>query len=193
MNEPEPLPLNATPVDVQLASAYYPLLVEVARQRTTITYGELVKRAKKAYPDNDTVQKAIPVSTGRRLDVVRQFTRPRGLPDLTTLVINQNRRECGPGLPRNIDPDAGRKEVFAYDWSAEIPEFQGYVTAVERAIRPRAQIGKDAAEHLMWRYYKEHKEELPASIKESRELIVEIIMEGLGADEAFAQARKLND
>lgn len=39
---------------------------------------------------------------------------------------------------------------------------------------------------LMWAYYQEHKSELPSDIKKYREAIVELIMEGMPAAEAFS-------
>lgn len=177
---------NVTPVDVQLASAYYPLLVEVARQRACITYGDLVARAKARHPGNPVVQKALAVSTGRRLDVVRQFTRARGLPDLTSLVINGAKGECGGGFTRSFDPVRVRKEVFAFDWEAVVPEFQGFVEEAMRAAKPQKRVPESKALEVMAEHYQQHKHELPASIRQHRELLVEMIMEGFTAEEAFA-------
>ena len=94
---------KVTLVDVQLASAYYPLLVDLAKHKHCVTYGELVDKAKAEYPDRQVVQRAIAVSTGRRLDVVRMFTTERNLPDLTSLVINKGSGECGIGFTRSFD------------------------------------------------------------------------------------------
>lgn len=66
--------VNVTQVDLALATAYFPILVEMAKAKETLTYSQLVGKAKQMYPQNDLVQSAIPVSTGRRLDVVRAFT-----------------------------------------------------------------------------------------------------------------------
>ena len=55
---------NVTLTDVHLASAYYPILIDLAKHKHCLTYGELVARAKQAYPDKQVVQKAIAVSTG---------------------------------------------------------------------------------------------------------------------------------
>ena len=86
-----------TQTDLELALAFYAVLVQAARHRETLTYGELVDRARRAYPQNETVQKAIPVSVGRRLDFVRGFTNQRGLPDLSSLVVNKS-TERGRGV-----------------------------------------------------------------------------------------------
>jgi hypothetical protein len=80
---------NITLNDVQLAAAYYPLLIDLAKHKHCLTYGELVDQAKETYPDLEYVQNAIAVSTGRKLDVVRMFTNERELPDVTSLIINK--------------------------------------------------------------------------------------------------------
>lgn len=68
---------NITLTDVQLASAYYPILIDLAKHKHCLTYGELVERAKSLHPNKSVVQKAIAISAGRRLDVVRIFTYER--------------------------------------------------------------------------------------------------------------------
>jgi hypothetical protein len=181
---------NVTLVDVQLASSYYPLLVDLARHKHCLTYGELVKRAKENYSDRPVVQKAIAVSTGRRLDVVRMFTSVRELPDLTSLVINKESGECGIGFTRSFDPKAAREEVFSFDWSAVTTDFDGFVKRAETAIKPRKPVKEAKALELMSTHYQQNKANLPPSIRESREQIVELIMEGFSPEEAFTLAQQ---
>ena len=89
---------NVTMTDVQLASAYYPILIDLAQHKHCLTYGELVERAKSEYPDRLVLQMAIAVSTGRRLDIVRAFTEERGYPDLSSLVISKGTESVASGL-----------------------------------------------------------------------------------------------
>jgi hypothetical protein len=181
---------NVTLVDVQLASSYYPMLVDLAKHKHCLTYGELVERAKVEYPDLAVVQKAIAVSTGRRLDVVRMFTSDRELPDLTSLVINKGSGECGVGFTRSFDPKAAREEVFAFDWNAVTTDFDGFVKHTETAIKPRKPVKEAKALELMSTHYQLNKANLPPSIRESREQVVELIMEGFSPEEAFTLAQK---
>lgn len=88
------LSVNITLNDVQLARAYYPILIDLAKHKHCLTYGELVNKAKEMYPDLEYVKNAIAVSTGRKLDVVRLFTVEENLPDITSLIINQDKGEC---------------------------------------------------------------------------------------------------
>ena len=179
---------NVTLNDVQLASAYYPILIDLAKHKHELTYSELVERAKDAYPDRPAVQKAIAVSTGRKLDVVRLFTSERELPDLTCLIINKGAGECGSGFTKHFDPVAARAKVFAFDWSDVSTDFDGFIKHTETAIIPRKRIKRPEALQVMYQYYSEHKLRLPANINELRELIIELLMEGFNPEEAFGQA-----
>ncbi|MDD2179443.1 hypothetical protein OIN59_18555 [Acidovorax sp. D2M1] len=180
---------GVTLVDIQLASAYYPLLVDLAKHKHCLTYGELVTKAKEEYPNRPEVQNAIAVSTGRRLDVVRMFTSEHDLPDLTSLIISKGSGECGVGFTRNFDPKTSRDKVFAFDWSIVTTDFDGFLEITKKSIKPRIPVKETKALELMSSYYQENKKDLPKSIRESREQILELIMEGLSPEEAFSQAR----
>lgn len=179
---------NVTLNDVQLASAYYPLLVDLARHKHCLTYGELVVKAKDAYPGKEVVQKAIAVSTGRKLDVVRMFTAERDLPDLTCLIINKGLGECGVGFTQHFDPEATRVQVFAFDWSKVDTDFEGYIKRTETIIAPRPKRNREKALHLMSAFYAMHRTRFPPTIRSKREFIIELLEEGLSEEEAFAEA-----
>ncbi len=182
---------NVTLIDVQLASAYYPILIDLAKHKHSLTYSELVARAKTEYPDRLVVQNAIAVSTGRRLDVVRIFTSERDLPDLTSLVISKSTGECGAGFTRNFDPRAARDKVFDFDWSSVSTDFDGFLQHTETVIKPRKKVKEPAALKLLSSYFMQNKNTLPQSIREHRPLIIELLMEGFEPDEAFAAAALL--
>jgi hypothetical protein len=184
---------DVTSVDVQLATAYYPLLVELARQQQCVSYGELVARAKVKYPGSPVVRKAIVVSTGRRLDVVRLFTSARTLPDLTSLVVDRGAGERGAGFAPGLDPEGARGAVFAFDWTAVATEFNGFAKRTEAAAKRRKTVKESVALELMAAHYREHKDSLPPHIRERRDLIIELIMEGFTAEEAFERAVRGNE
>ncbi len=181
----ESLYANITLNDVQLAAAYYPILIDLAKHKHCLTYGELVTEAKEIYPDKEYVQNAIAVSTGRKLDVVRIFTSERDLPDLSSLIINKSLGECGSGFTDYFDPEKVRAEVFAFDWSNVRPEFDLYIKAAEQKATPRKKVKRPDATKLMAEYYKENKHQYPDSIKQYREEIIVMIMEGLTPEKAF--------
>lgn len=181
--------VNLTQVDLALATAYFPILVEMAKAKEMLTYSRLVEKAKVMYPQNDLVQSAIPVSTGRRLDVVRAFTQDLGCPDLTSLVISKGSGECGSGFTKSFNPEAIREEVFNFDWASLKTNFDGYVTAVSKQIKPKKRVKQDDARKLMYDYYQAHKAELPLEIKDYREYLIEMITEGVSVEDAFADCQ----
>jgi hypothetical protein len=191
--KPESFYKNVTLNDVQLASAYYPILIDLAKHKHCLTYGELVEAAKARYPSKVVVQNAIAVSTGRKLDVVRIFTSERELPDLTCLIVNKGAGECGVGFTKHFDPVAAREKVFAFDWSSVSEDFDGFIDHTEAAVVPRKRIKRPAALKAMSDYYVNRKSELPSAIAEKRDLIIELLMEGFGPEEAFAQALRDTD
>jgi len=188
VNPTESLYKNITLNDVQLASAYYPLLIDLAKHKHCVTYSELVAKAKEMYPSKAVVQRAIAVSTGRKLDVVRIFTAERDLPDLTCLIINKGSGECGVGFTEHFDPIAARANVFAFDWSTVSTDFDGYIKHTQTVIAPRKRIKQPEAMKVMAQFYSHNKERLPPSVRNKRELIIELLMEGFTAEEAFSRA-----
>lgn len=181
--------VNVTQVDLALATAYFPILVEMAKAKETLTYSQLVEKAKQMYPQNDLVQSAIPVSTGRRLDVVRAFTQDFGCPDLSSLVVSKGSGECGSGFTRSFNPETVREEVFNFDWSSLKTNFDGYVTAAAEKIKPKKRVKPDEARKLMSDYYQAHKGELPSEITEFREYLIEMISEGVSVEDAFTDCQ----
>ena len=194
---------TVTLLDVQLASAFYPILVELAKKQQRISYKELLVRAKSRYPNNDAVQRAIVVSIGRRLNAVRIFTNARGYPDLTCLIVNQGTRECGDAYTNTFDPGMARQRVFAFDWSTVTNDFDGFIQHKQREVslttRPQGQgkkqqpakISKDRlmqARVLTCEYYKEHRAKFPEAIKRQRDFIASRIVAGCTVEEAFSQA-----
>ena len=186
----ESLYANITLNDVQLAACYFPLLVQLASNNRTTTYGELVEATQRQYPDKDYVQNAIPVSTGRKLDVVRIFATERGLPDISSLVLNKGEGECGKGFTAYFDPEKAREAVYAFDWGEVDSDFNIYIEEAESKATPRKAVRRAEARNLMSVYFQENKSILPGDIGDWREHILALIMEGFTAEEAFDDALK---
>jgi hypothetical protein len=133
------------------------------------------------------VQNAIAVSTGRKLDVVRMFTNERELPDVTSLIINKGQGECGSGFTDNFDPEAAREGVFSKDWSEVTTEFDVYIDIAQKNAIPRKRRKRLEALKLMSTFYQENKNSYPISIKNMREEIIELLIEGFSEKESFDQ------
>jgi hypothetical protein len=180
-----------TTIDAHLAQAYFTVLVEVAKQKKMIPYGQLVDEAKRLYPNDPVIQSAaLAVSAGRRLNVVRIFTSQHDMPDLTSLAISKSAGECGAGFLKSFDPEAVRKEVYAFDWHVISSDFSGFVEVTQKEISARKapKIKEPEALQMMHTYYKAHKDTLPKNIAEYRPLIIELLMAGLSPEQAFEQA-----
>jgi len=179
--------LKVTETDLAVAAAIYPILVECARETPIrkLTYGELIEEAKQRFPNDDAVQNAIPVSLGRRLDVVRMFLNDQNLPDLTVVVVNAGTGEVGSAFGAN--PHVVRAEVAAYDWSSVSEQFTLHITSLRKDVeaRKRPKLNRDQAKDAMASYYKENGAGYPKDISRKREDIIALICEGLSAEDAF--------
>lgn len=187
---PEGLYQNITLNDIQLAGAYYPILIDLAKHKHCLTYGELVQKAKERNPQSEVVKNAIPTSAGRKLDVVRIFTKERGLPDVTSLIINKAEGECGSFYTEHFDPIKTRNEVFAYNWDAVLPEFDLFVSRATKTATPRKRRKENEAAELLFAYYRDNRSKYPPSVKDKKELLMTLLMEGFSPEEAFTQVLK---
>ena len=189
MSEANPrAPTNVTSTDLQVASAFYPILVEQAGLRETITYGDLVLAAKARFPASETVQKSIATSAGRKLDVVRLFTNERDLPDLSSIVVNAGTGEVGAAYSEHFDPVERRKAVFEFDWSKADPDFDLHIEKSTAALpKRRAKVPRKDALALMSEYAARHRATLPKGIASERERLLDLIMAGLAVDAAFTE------
>ena len=188
---------NVTIIDLKLASIYYPILRNLAAQKRRLTYGELIETAKGLHPDNPVVQNAIPVGTGRRLEVIRLFAKERGYPDLTSVIINKGSQECGEWVRKRFDPAKLREDVFAFDWSTATTEYNFFIAQVTSEVSEKADaksklnpkgVKQPQARNLMYEYYKQHRATLPPNIEKKSDLIVKLLMEGATVQDAFSQA-----
>jgi hypothetical protein len=182
--------ITITATDVHLAKTYFNVLVESAKQQQTITYGRLVEISKSRHPEDKIIQNAIPVSTGRRLNVVRQFTNQKKLPDLTSLAISKSTDECGKGFLKSFDPEQARSLVFSHDWHSIQTDFSGFIINTEKALikRKRKKLKEPQALEILYAHYKENRDHLPKSLGHARALAVELIMEGIDPASAITEA-----
>jgi hypothetical protein len=178
---------STTALDRELAGVYFPILVELARDKRTISYGDLIERAKALHPQRKSVQKVIAVSLGRRLDVIRSFCTARNLPDLSALVVTEATKEVGDGF-ENADPIEVRRQVFSFDWSTVADEFAGHAREGATSSAAKAKINEKQAMQIMWDHYKSNMSSIPKSVSTSRGQIITDIMAGLPVEDAFAKA-----
>ena len=182
-----PLYPHVTERSLRLAAVYFPILVECAKQKELIYYGELVERAKALHPDNADAQNAIPVSTGRVLDVIRTFCLTRELPNLASLVVSRGTDIPGDGFADLEKATELQQEAFAFDWLAHAVTFDTHIVEAIRVVKLKPRPN-GMADEMRWDYYIAHKEQLPANINESKGAITALLMEGYEPADAFAMA-----
>ncbi|AOZ08582.1 hypothetical protein [Cupriavidus malaysiensis] len=181
--------MTFTKTDIALAEVYFPILVDCAIRRQTITYKNLVGQAQGRHPSLIEVQNAIPVSTGRRLDVVKYFCETLGLPDLAGLVVNGQTDEPGGRYDKRHIAVEVQQEAFDFDWHSKSPEFATYIVAQRKLVTPLVKRKPEEAGKLRYAYYIAHKDELPANIADFRDAIDSLLVEGYEPEDAFEIAR----
>lgn len=194
MPHPVPLAFKATDLQLHIASLYYPILLQLAKDKAVITYKQLIEKAQHLYPNDSDIQNMIPVRSGDVLGVLYHFAEVNQLPRLTTLVVKQA-GECGIGIATTHDCPAERDRCFAFDWSGEQPKFWDFVAqskasnAAQRIRRGR--LSFERALDIAWAYYLSHKSQLSREARMRIEKIAKQLCTGIPVDEAFASFQKI--
>lgn len=173
-----------TLLDVQLARLLYPLLIELATARQTLTYKQLIERAQRRYPDDQRVANLIPVRMGRILWVIYDFVAERDLPRLTLIIVSAGDQYPGSAMWQH-DCSAEQQRCFAFEWSTVDQAFDLYGQHSEKAVTPLRRVPREQAKQLMAAHYHDPANVYPSGIRALREAIIENIMNGLSVEEAF--------
>jgi hypothetical protein len=148
--------VKTTPTDAHLARIFYSVLIEQARSHPgqSVRYKELLNRAKRAHPNDEVVQSAIPIGIGRRLEVIVQFVRDHHLPPLTCLAVNESGHPGASYRPVNGSWQTDMDSVARYDWSEWQDRWDTHIDAVfQSKIQPVSSTWapvepvKDASRH----------------------------------------------
>ena len=97
--------------NAEYAAETWKILVETAANHQSINSGDVSAR----------LGRPVPRGIGAILDHVGDYCHDEGLPHLTVLAINKERRQPGEGWQRShpgVAPEDTRDRVFRYDWSA---------------------------------------------------------------------------
>jgi hypothetical protein len=182
--------MSRTLLDVQLAHLLYPLLIEVAEKKGILTYTQLIEQAQLRYADDRRVANLIPVRMGRILWVIYDFAEARDLPRLTLVIVSKKHLVPGSAMQHH-DIEAEQKRCYAYDWSTIDRNFDLYIADNEKAVAPLKYVKQAVATQLMADHYKINRAMYPEAIRELREVIIENIMNGMAAEDAFAVEAEL--
>lgn len=183
---------NVTPTDVKLAQCYYPLLCEIAKGQKVMTFKEFVELAKRRYPSSEEVQNAIPVSTGRRLEFVRTYTKGNGLPDLSAWVVSQAGTNSE-AYNADFNPVEEREETTKVNWDDYEGDWGEYVEKLTKATIKVKRIKEKDALKLMGEHFLKVKDRIPNPkklplvevAKHFRAGVIEGLMEGKEVEEVF--------
>lgn len=182
--------MAVTQHDVRLGEIYYRYLLELARDQVgaTIEYGELVKRAKRDFPDDDIVKGALPISIGKRLFVIEDFCTDNKLPNLACLAVNKQ------GIPGDSYTNNWAEEkarVAAFDWTTVEAVWNLHIERWRKAAQRLVRRGRTEAEAMFTAHWRESAKATvppyPARIDNApKEAIIRMIVKGHDPADAFA-------
>ncbi len=188
-----PSVVKVTPKDLHLAKSYYPILIELARNKRTLTYQELLQEAQQRHPDDHVIKKMRCVRSGRVLGVIYRFAEYQGLPRITTLIVKgagtrSVKGECGIGVSNHLDCAAERQKCFEFDWDAHQSHFLDYISESQLSAATSAKkntLTENQAENVYWAFYLANKARLIADVRQAVSLVVRELRQGIPAPIAF--------
>lgn len=145
-----------TTIDVHLAQVFYEVLLDHARAAPgrSLRYKEALRRAKTIHVDDDVVQSAVPVSMGRRLDVIVQFVKEHQLPPLTCLAVNETGLPGASYKPVNRTWQADLDAVAAFDWAPWQGRWNLHVAKEMKSVRPFQRRKEEDASQMIFESFK---------------------------------------
>jgi hypothetical protein len=193
MNNPTAPAFKATDLQLHIASLYYPILLQLAKDKVVITYKELIQKAQALNPNDVAIKNMIPVRSGNVLGVLYHFAEMNDLPRITTLIVKQA-GECGRGISKSHDCPVERDRCFAFDWSDEQPKFWDFIAQSKTAnttkrVR-RVPLNFERALDIAWAYYLSNKTRLTNETRIAIEKIAKALSTGKTTEEAFAPFQK---
>jgi hypothetical protein len=179
--------VRTTPTDAHLAHIYYDVLLEHAHNHPgqAIRYKEVLDRAKRAHPNDEIVQSAIPVSMGRRLEVIVQFLREHQLPPLTCLAVNESLQPGASYRAVNGSWQADMEVVSGYDWLKWQGQWDRHLEAARKAAVPLKRRKEQEARNLVHEAYVAG--QVPKLPQDLKEQLIELLREGLAVEDAMAE------
>jgi len=173
-----------TPIDVAIARAIFPVLVDIsdAASEPTVTFEKLILDTRERQAGQEhPIHRQIPNTMGRRLKALRAFTQAAGHPDLSCLVVS-----AGNGENPLPDAEAMRTRARAFDWSPVSQGLLDAMAAYETALTPRPRRTGSEARDVMSVHYFEHMACYPSAIQDCHDEIIAALVEGEDVGEVFA-------
>ena len=176
--------VNVTDHDIELGKIYWNFLLDLARTRRgqTITYNDLVQKAKQEYPNLESVTGAIPTSIGRRLDMVNIFCTLHRLPDLACLAVNSVTHKPGPRYKNTHDWENEMQKVSDFNWNKWQGTWEDYLGYARRSIQSPEHA---MAEHYLYEWWKNNKNGYKKLNLDQKNAVILKLIQGVSLDEAM--------
>ncbi len=153
----------------------------------------MVQGAKELHPDNDYVQRSIPVTAGRRLNVLRQILRDNSLPDLSSLVVSASSGDAGDAY--HLHAETERKKVYDTDWDAHTSIIDSewvkypydeidFTEIKKREPKPKPPT-RDELKQINYEYWVENKSQFPKWFHKKREDLLDLLLQGYPVEECY--------
>jgi len=177
---PRPFTLN----DINVGTKLYAVLVQRAASLPgqAIFYGDLLDQARVMFPQDEEVQRAVPVGIGMKLLFVEAFCKANAYPNLACLAVNKARQQPGGGFP--WDWQQQMREVAAFDWSSAQPTLDAFVTRSISAATPLQRRRETEARELLFAHFRENRSVYQDVTHDDREEMVSLLMQGFDTDTA---------
>lgn len=175
--------------DINVGSKLYGALVSHAKNHPgePIFYSDLLELARQANRADDEIQRAVPIGIGPKLLFVQLFCDANNYPNLACLAVNRSTGR--PGESYTGDWEREKQQVATFDWSQAAPELIKFYESVKKEITPRKRIKEEPAREMVWQHFAANRGAYVWSSKEeeqeNKQEIVNLVMEGFEAAEAF--------
>ena len=188
-----------TKTDYVLAKAYYPMLIEFAKNLQETTFQNFVENAKLKYPQSNEVQNAIPVTTGRRLEYIRIFTTRENLPDLSSWITSKGGNNSDTYLA-DFNPALEREKTTEVDWDSYNEKWEEYLKKLDKQTEKLIKRKEAEALKLMSKHAQKLEEKIKALVPNPKKLkyfelvtpyrqpILQDLMDGKDVEESFDDA-----
>lgn len=179
--------MTTTHTDIHLARVFYDILLGHAQScpGEPIRYKEVLARARRYHPRDESVAGAIPVSIGRRLEVIVQFVREHGLPPLTCIAVNESGRPGGSYKTVHGSWEADMDEVARYAWSEWTGKWDTYTALAQKAATPLKRRRDETARQIVHAEYVAGR--VPKLGQDVKEQLVELLKDGLSVNDAWLE------
>ena len=182
---------SETETDNIAARCYFPMLKEIAKSRSILTYKEFNELAKTIYPDIKEIRKAAAINLGRRFEYIRLYLIEHDLPDLSAWIVN-SKYESAPVYKRDFDPDIEqeRSKTTPWDLYPGDPKWGAEIQLSDEALRLLKKRTPKNAIRLMGEMVKQYKSRLDFKSKKlanARNEILPRLMDGEDPDEVFSE------